>query len=45
MRHRLNGAKEKNLTLIDLIAALGLLPAMMLPGGVPITAQSLGIML
>jgi hypothetical protein len=42
LRHRLNGAKEKNLTLI---AALGLLPAMMLPGGVPITAQSLGIML
>jgi len=40
---------EKNLTLIALfaalIAALGLLPAMMLPGGVPITAQSLGIML
>ena len=40
---------EKNLTLIALfaalIAALGFLPAMMLPGGVPITAQSLGIML
>jgi biotin transport system substrate-specific component len=40
---------EKNLTLIALFAALigalGFLPAMMLPGGVPITAQSLGIML
>jgi len=40
---------EKNLTLIALfaalIAALGFLPAMMLPGGVPVTAQSLGIML
>ena len=28
-----------------LIAALGVLPALMLPGGVPISAQSLGIML
>ena len=40
---------EKNLTLIALfaalIAALGFVPSMMLPGGVPITAQSLGIML
>jgi biotin transport system substrate-specific component len=40
---------EKNLTLIALfaalIAALGFLPAIMLPGGVPVTAQSLGIML
>jgi biotin transport system substrate-specific component len=40
---------EKTLTHIALfaalIAALGFVPAMMLPGGVPITAQSLGIML
>ncbi|MEO6299272.1 MAG: biotin transporter BioY [Paracoccaceae bacterium] len=40
---------EKNLTHVALfaalIAALGFVPAMMLPGGVPITAQSLGIML
>ncbi|MEO8245276.1 MAG: biotin transporter BioY [bacterium] len=40
---------EKTLALVALfaalIAALGFLPAMMLPGGVPITAQSLGIML
>lgn len=40
---------EKSLTHIALfaalIAALGLVPSMMLPGGVPITAQSLGIML
>ena len=40
---------EKNLTHIALfaalIAALGFVPSMMLPGGVPITAQSLGIML
>lgn len=40
---------EKNVTLIALfaalIAALGLIPQIMLPFGVPITAQSLGIML
>jgi biotin transport system substrate-specific component len=40
---------EKSLTHIALfaalIAALGFVPSMMLPGGVPITAQSLGIML
>lgn len=40
---------EKSLTYIALfaalIAALGFVPSMMLPGGVPITAQSLGIML
>ena len=40
---------EKTLTHIALfaalIAALGFVPSMMLPGGVPITAQSLGIML
>jgi len=40
---------EKTLTHVALfaalIAALGFVPAMMLPGGVPITAQSLGIML
>ena len=40
---------ERNLTHIALFAALvavlGLVPSIMLPGGVPITAQSLGIML
>ena len=40
---------ERNLTHIALFAALvavlGFVPAIMLPGGVPITAQSLGIML
>ncbi|WP_371170650.1 biotin transporter BioY [Aliiroseovarius sp. 2305UL8-7] len=40
---------ERNVTLIALfaalIAALGLIPQIMLPFGVPITAQSLGIML
>ena len=40
---------EKTLTHIALfaalIAALGFVPGLMLPGGVPITAQSLGIML
>ena len=40
---------EKTITHIALfaalIAALGFVPSMMLPGGVPITAQSLGIML
>lgn len=42
-------AGEKNLTLIALFAALiavlGLIPQVTLPFGVPITAQSLGIML
>lgn len=40
---------ERNLTHIALFAALvavlGLVPAITLPGGVPVTAQSLGIML
>ncbi|PVA10320.1 BioY family transporter [Pelagivirga sediminicola] len=40
---------ERNIALIALfaalIAALGLVPAVMLPFGVPITAQSLGVML
>ncbi|MCQ0094007.1 biotin transporter BioY [Roseovarius sp. M141] len=40
---------ERNIALIALfaalIAALGIIPAIMLPFGVPITAQSLGVML
>ncbi len=40
---------ERNIALIALfaalIAALGIIPAVMLPFGVPITAQSLGVML
>lgn len=40
---------ERNLTYVALFAALlailGLVPAVTLPGGVPITAQSLGVML
>jgi biotin transport system substrate-specific component len=36
---------ERSLTLIALIAALGLIPKLTLAFGVPITAQSLGIML
>lgn len=40
---------ERNLTHVALFAALvavlGMVPPMMLPGGVPVTAQSLGVML